>query len=50
VNINQMRKNYQWEHQRYGQMRARARTPGRPCLKKRGIDVYVLAGGVAEVS
>jgi len=50
VNINQMRKNYQWEHQRYGQMRARARQPGRPCLKKRGIDVYVLAGGVAEVS
>lgn len=50
ANINQMPKNWQWMHKNYPQMRARARQPGRPCLKKRGIDVYVLADGTAEVS
>jgi len=37
-------------HPEYPKMRARARAMGRPCLKKRGIDVYVLADGSAEVS
>lgn len=50
VNINQLPRNFQWMHHAYPAMRGRARKMGRPCLKKRGIDVYVLAGGVAEVS
>jgi hypothetical protein len=37
-------------HKAYPTMRGRARQIGRPCLKKRGIDVYTMASGVAEVS
>lgn len=50
VNVNQLPRNWQWMHKSYPQMRARARTPGRPCLKKRGIDTYTLADGTVEVS
>jgi hypothetical protein len=50
ANINQFRPNPQWQHKAYGSMRQRARSLGRPCLKSRGIDVYVLANGTAEVS
>jgi hypothetical protein len=50
ANINQLPRNFQWMHKSYPTMRARARTPGRPCLKKRGIDLYILGDGTAEVS
>lgn len=50
VNINQMPRCNRAMHPAYPSMRARARQIGRPCLKRRGIDVYVLGGGVAEVS
>lgn len=50
ANINQLPRNYRSMHTSYPMMRARARQPGRPCLKKRGIDVYVLADGTVEVS
>ena len=50
ANINQLPRNWQWMHKAYPTMRGRARQIGRPCLKKRGIDVYTMASGVAEVS
>jgi len=50
ANINQLPPNYKWQHKDYPAMRRRARTMGRPCLKKRGIDVYVLGDGSAEIS
>jgi hypothetical protein len=50
VNINQMPRCFRSMHPSYPAMRARARQMGRPCLKRRGIDVYILGGGVAEVS
>ncbi len=50
ANINQMPPRWQWMHRSYPTMRSRARTMGRPCLKRRGIDVYVLGCGLAEVS
>jgi len=50
ANVNQLPRNFQWMNRDYPKMRARARQPGRPCLKARGIDVYVLADGTAEVS
>jgi len=34
----------------YPKMRARARQPGRPCLKARGIDRYILGDGTVEES
>ena len=50
ANINQFPRNFQWQHKAYPDMRARARTPGRPCLKARGIDQYILGDGTVEVS
>ncbi len=50
ANINQIPHNFNWQHKTYSQMRARARTPGRPCLKRRGIDSYTLGNGTVEVS
>jgi hypothetical protein len=50
ANICQLPRNYNWMHKSYPAMRGRARMVGRPCLKKRGVDVYVMASGVAEVS
>jgi hypothetical protein len=50
ANINQYPPAFQWMHRAYPAMRKRARQMGRPCLKTRGIDVYVLADGTAEVS
>ena len=35
---------------RYPALRARARQPGRPALKRRGVDTYVLFDGTAEAS
>ena len=51
ANINQLPRNQmRWMHPSYPAMRARARQLGRPCLKRRGIDYYILGGGVTEVS
>jgi hypothetical protein len=54
ANINQMKfspfEKAQRQHKGYDEMRARARKPGRPCLKERGIDTYVLGDGTVEVS
>jgi hypothetical protein len=50
ANINELPSNFRWMHNSYPAMRGRARTPGRPCLKKRGIDRYILADGTVEVS
>ena len=50
ANINQLARNWQWMHKAYPTMRARARQPGRPCLKRRGIDIYTLGGGAIEIS
>lgn len=38
------------QHPSYPELRGRARTPGRPCLKSRGIDRYILGDGTVEVS
>lgn len=38
------------QHKAYDEMRARARKPGRPCLKARGIDTYILGDGTVELS
>lgn len=32
----------------YPKYRARARQPGRPCLKRRGVNRYIMASGIAE--
>lgn len=54
ANINQMKfepfEKAQRQHKTYGEMRARARKPGRPCLKVRGIDTYILGDGSVEIS
>jgi hypothetical protein len=50
ANINQIPHNPGWMHPSYPAMRGRARTPGRHCLKKRGIDRYTLADGSVELS
>jgi hypothetical protein len=50
ANVNQIPRNFNWQHKTYADMRARARTPGRPCLKTRGIDQYILGDGTVEVS
>jgi hypothetical protein len=50
ANINQFPSNFNWRHKAYPDMRARARTPGRPCLKARGIDQYILGDGTVEIS
>jgi hypothetical protein len=39
-----------WNSPEYPKMRARARQPGRPCLKARGIDTYILGDGTVEQS
>lgn len=49
ANINELRGMQGWKDVRYDALRGRAKAPGRPCLKKRGIDHYVLAEGVAEI-
>lgn len=48
--IYQFKHNPTWQHKTYGEMRGRARTSGRPCLKRRGVDRYILANGVTELS
>lgn len=54
VNINQMKfspyEKAQLQNKGYDEMRARARRPGRICLKRRGIDTYMLADGSVEIS
>ena len=37
-------------HPRYPMFRARARQPGRPLLKMRGIDTYMMGSGITEQS
>jgi hypothetical protein len=39
-----------WNSPEYPKMRGRARQPGRPCLKARGIDTYILGDGSVEQS
>jgi hypothetical protein len=50
ANINEMRGLSTWQHSTYPAMRARARTPGRPCLLRRGIKRFFLMGGGCEQS
>jgi hypothetical protein len=50
ANIREFQFNPHWMQVDYPKMRARARKPGRPCLKKRGIDKYILANGTEELS
>jgi|SRR5579862_9195170 len=50
AHITQFPRNPNWQHKSYPQMRARARMPGRPCLKARGIDRYILGDGTVEIS
>ena len=50
ADIREFKCNPQWMEGDYPRMRARARKPGRPCLKKRGIDKYILANGTEELS
>lgn len=50
ANINQFKSNPHWQEKDYPAMRARARVPGRPCLKARGVDKYILADGTVEIS
>jgi Glycosyl transferase family 2/Galactosyltransferase len=50
ANIREFKFNPHWMQVDYPKMRARARKPGRACLKKRGIDKYILANGVEELS
>lgn len=50
-NIRQFKLQPHWMSPDYPKMRARARgNPRRPCLKKRGIDKYILASGIEEIS
>lgn len=50
ANINQFKFNPTWQHKTYGEMRRRARQAGRPCLKRRGVEKYILADGTEEIS
>lgn len=50
VNIRQFKFQPHWLAPDYQKMRGRARRPGRPCLKKRGVDKYILANGTVELS
>lgn len=50
VNINEMRLGQGNADATYPAMRARARQPGRICLKRRGIDTYHLMGGTSELT
>jgi hypothetical protein len=50
ANVRQFKYQPAWMAPDYPRMRGRARTPGRPCLKKRGIEKYILANGMVEVS
>ena len=50
ANIYEFKENFTWKDKRYTAMRGRARTPGRPCLKARGIDTYILGDGTVELS
>lgn len=50
ANINEQKGLSTWQHPTYGNMRARARMPGRPCLKRRGIERFFLMGGGCEQS
>jgi len=49
ANVNQLHLSENQQDRHYSKFRARAAaTPGRPCLKRRGIDVYYLMNGSAE--
>jgi glycosyltransferase involved in cell wall biosynthesis len=50
ANINEARGVSGWARPEYGEMRARARQPGRICLKRRGIDRFHLMDGGVDVS
>lgn len=39
-----------WQHPDYKAMRNRARQPGRPCLKRRGVDRWICQDGREEVA
>ena len=48
ANINEMGNVPSWKDIRYPDFRSRARTPGRPCLARRGINYYTTFGGFVE--
>lgn len=50
ANVRQFKFQPVWMAPDYPKMRQRARKPGRPCLKKRGIDKYILNCGIEELS
>jgi hypothetical protein len=51
ANINEFpRHNTDWKHSDYDKMRARARTPGRICLSRRGVKRYRLMDGSVEIT
>lgn len=50
VNINELHGTTDWSSVEYHKYRARARQPGRICLKRRGIDRYHLMGGEVELT
>lgn len=48
AHIYQLKPNSQWQAKDYPSKRARAKQPGRPCLKKRGIDRWICQDGRVE--
>lgn len=50
VNVREMSWNFAQVHPSYPQFRQRARLPGRPCLKARGIDRWYLQDGSWELT
>lgn len=48
--IFQMNFNPRWMTKDYGYNRSRARAAGRPCLRKRGVERWILTNGVEEVA
>lgn len=50
VNINELRGTTDWQAIDYPTWRARARQPGRICLKRRGVNFYHLMGGGVETT
>lgn len=48
ANVQQLPYTPQWQDPSYAGYRARARQPGRPCLKRRGVNRYICFDGRAE--
>lgn len=50
VNVNELKGTTDWSSAEYHKYRARARTPGRSCLRRRGINKFHLMGGGFELT